>query len=145
VLLLDRVQDPGNVGALLRAAAAFAYDAVLALPGTADFYHEKVLRAAAGFGLNLPLLAISPAQLPALAAAGFVFIWGNPHGGTPVQQMVWPDRAALWAGNEAGGVAPDWQAGAHAVTVPSSPGVESLNVSLSTAIIMAQQYLSGKD
>lgn len=144
VLLFDRVQDPGNVGTLLRAACAFGFDAVLALPGSADFFNEKVLRAAAGYGLKLPLLNATAAQVAALRAEGFVFAWGNPHGGTPVEQMAWPEKLALWAGNEARGLDPQWQTGAASVNVSCAPGVESLNVALATAIIMAYQFTGGK-
>ena len=81
----------------------------------------------------------------ALRAAGFAFFWGNPHGGTPVEDMAWPEKLALWAGNEARGLDPQWQDGAKGVTVPCAPGVESLNVAMSTAVIMAYQFRGGKE
>lgn len=145
VLLLDRVQDPGNVGTLLRAARAFAFDAVLALPGTADFFSSKVLRASAGFGLGLPLLAADASYLAALRAVGFAFYWGNPHGGLPVQQAAWRQPLALWAGNEARGLDAAAQAQATGITIPCAAGIESLNVSLATAMLMQHIFTTGEN
>lgn len=140
VLLLDRVQDPGNVGTLLRAAVAFGFDAVLGIPGSADFYGGKVLRASAGYGLRLPLLTAGEEQLAGLRAAGFAFYYGDAHGGEAFDAARWPERVALWAGNEAKGVDPRWRATAAPVTIRCHQEVESLNVALATAIIMRQIF-----
>jgi len=71
VLIADAIQDPGNLGALIRSATAFALDAVVALDGTVDPYNAKVVRASAGTIARIPVLATSCAELqPQLASWG---------------------------------------------------------------------------
>jgi len=142
VLLLDRVQDPGNVGTLLRAACAFGFSAVLAMPGTADFYSSKVLRASAGYGLRLQLFRATRDHLEMLGAADYSFFWGAPQGGEALRTVTWPTRVALWGGNESKGVAPQWGHTGCGVNIESCSGVDSLNVAVATSIIMCEIYKS---
>jgi RNA methyltransferase, TrmH family len=136
LLVLDAVQDPGNVGTLIRAAEALGARGVVALPGTADPWNPKVVRAAAGSLFRLPVLRL-PAEaalawfreagLPVLAAAGE----GDPLPAPP------PRRAALVVGNEGAGVTPAVRAAAdRLVGIPLRGRAESLNVASAAAILL---------
>ncbi len=134
-VVLDRLQDAGNVGAILRSAAAFGFSQVLALKGTAALWSPKVLRAGMGshFGLNL-VEQLGVAELHALAVPMLV---------TSSHQGEWLHRAALpwpcaWVlGHEGQGVSEALMQRAHAFMRIAQPGgEESLNVAAAAAICL---------
>ncbi len=134
-IVLDRVQDAGNVGSILRSAAAFGYTQVLALKGTAALWSAKVLRAGMGahFGLHLIEL-LEPAALDALAVPLLVT---SSHQGEPVHQAALPWPCAWAFGHEGQGVsgAVDAHARAH-LRIAQPGGEESLNVAAAAAICL---------
>lgn len=130
VLVLDAVQDPGNVGALARTALALGIGGVLLLPGTADVTAPKVLRASAGALLRLDL-----AHADALPSNGHVVVLPVVRGGVDVRRIKRPGRFALVLGNEAAGTAID-RDDALRVTIPIPGEVESLNVAAACAVIL---------
>ncbi len=162
VLALCGLQDPGNVGTLLRAAQAFGARACIVAPGTADPFGPKVVRASAGAALRLPLLALGadeiaelargaslalraavhPRALPAGLAAGGAGGAGRGgsggHDGGAGDGASLPERCLLLLGHETRGVPA--LAGATPVCVPQEPGVESLNVAVAGAILLADWY-----
>jgi len=134
-VVLDRVQDAGNVGSILRTAAAFGVGQVLALQGTAALWSPKVLRAGMGahFGLNL-IEGLQPDDLAALAV---------PLVGTSLATDALLPSAALpqpcaWVlGHEGQGVAPAVLARcALTVRIPQPGGEESLNVAAAAAVCL---------
>lgn len=131
---LDAVQDPGNVGTIIRLAAAFDCSGVLLLPGCADPLGPKAIRASAGAVLNVPFANVTAAQLiecgvPLLAAEG---------SGSPVDP---PARGAVIVfGNEGVGPGEQIVRAASAIAIPMSSRVESLNVASSAAILLARSY-----
>lgn len=133
-VVLDRVQDAGNVGSILRSAAAFGFTQVLALKGGAALWSPKVLRAAMGahFGLRL-VEGLEPA---ALALAVPMIVTGS-HAGSALheQQLPWP---CAWVfGHEGQGVQPALEAAAgHRVRIAQPGGQESLNVAAAAAICL---------
>ena len=141
VLALDGVQDPGNVGTLVRTAAWFGVDAVVAGPGTADFFAPKVVRSAMGglWDLGLARVPDLAATLADLRAAGFA-VYGATLGGTDAAR--WAPRApsALVLGSEAHGLAPATLAALdEAITLAGSArrrGAESLNVAVAGGVLM---------
>jgi TrmH family RNA methyltransferase len=140
VVMLDAVQDPGNVGTLLRAADAFGAAAVLAARGTADVTSPKVLRAAMGSAFHLPVIRTGPSgEIAAgLASAGFVVLAATLDGEDPLALESLPERALLVLGNEARGVHPAVLRCAHRrVTIPISGDAESLNVAMAGAILLS--------
>lgn len=137
ILVLDGVQDPGNVGTLARTALGLGARGVVALPGTAELANPKVLRAGMGATFRLPCVAASLEEFVSWAAAQAVSIWTAAAGGEPVRDTVRPDRLALVVGNEGAGVSPAVQAAAsREVAIPLAEGAESLNVAAAAAILL---------
>ncbi|MEJ2185283.1 MAG: RNA methyltransferase [Gemmatimonadota bacterium] len=136
LLVLDGVQDPGNVGTLMRTAAAFGVSAVVALPGTADPWNPKVVRAAAGTCFRVPAVQTDPAALGAWAERQGYTLLGADAGGTPVEALAIPDRLALVVGNEGAGLSPAMAAGVDARVAIPMRGAESLNVAVAAGILL---------
>lgn len=152
VLVLDGVQDPGNVGALIRTAAWFGIRTVITDQKSADVESPKAVRASMG-GLWDVALARVPSVVPVLDAlhnAG-VDVWGADLGGAPVGAWQPPRDAALVMGSEAHGLSEEVVAwlrerrpdGSQFVFIPgvkrdTPRGVESLNVAVAGAVLMAR-------
>jgi TrmH family RNA methyltransferase len=152
VLVLDRLQDPGNLGTLMRTALAAGVEALWLTDG-ADPLQPKVLRASAGAALALPLLRTDAADLQSrlrrLAASGTqvaaAVVADHPDASgrppLPYWQLDWRRPTALLLGNEGGGVAAELQAlASHRVTIPHSPAVESLNVAAAAAPLLLERW-----
>ncbi|HEY0780471.1 MAG TPA: RNA methyltransferase, partial [Gemmatirosa sp.] len=139
LLVLDAVQDPGNVGTLIRAAAALGAAGVVALPGTGDVWSAKVVRAGMGAHFAVPVLHAPLDALAAMLDAADVSLWGADGSGHPVDALAAdaPPRLALAIGNEGAGLgdAVRSRATAH-VAVPSTGAVESLNAAVAGSILL---------
>ncbi|HSV34655.1 MAG TPA: RNA methyltransferase [Ramlibacter sp.] len=134
-VVLDRVQDAGNVGAILRSASAFGFHQVLALKGCAALWSAKVLRAGMGahFGLHL-IEGLEPAALDALAVP---IITTSSHAGELLHRQALPWPCAWALGHEGQGVGDDVAARARlAVRIAQPGGEESLNVASAAAICL---------
>jgi TrmH family RNA methyltransferase len=130
-IALDGVQDPGNVGTIVRLAAAFDAAGVLLLPGCADPFGPKAIRASAGAILNVPVAEITAEEL-----RGNLFATAMT--GQPVDP---PARDAILVfGNEGTGVSPQILERATRIAIPMSGRVESLNVASSAAILLARAF-----
>jgi TrmH family RNA methyltransferase len=139
LLVLDAVQDPGNVGTMLRTAAALGADATIALPGTVDIWNAKVVRAAMGASFHHAAFhSAEDALFEFLDAAG-AELWGAEASGESVDGSVAPNRLALAVGNEGAGLSSSVRARARRlVSLPISGAVESLNVSVAAGILLYQ-------
>ena len=140
-VVLDRVQDAGNVGSILRSAAAFGFGQVLALKGTAGLWAPKVLRAGKGahFGLRL-IESAEPALLDALQVP---LIVTSSHQGDLIQQQRLPWPCAWAMGHEGQGVGQAVAARAQrAVRIGQPGGEESLNVAAAAAICLHASAIS---
>ncbi len=134
-VLLDRVQDAGNVGSILRSASAFGLRQVLALRGTAALCSPKVLRAGMGahFGLHL-IEGLEPHDLDGWDVPLLVT---SSHHGVLLHEARLPQPCAWVFGHEGQGVAPHWQErAASAVRIAQPGGEESLNVAAAAAICL---------
>ncbi|MEN8143810.1 MAG: RNA methyltransferase [Gemmatimonadota bacterium] len=142
VLVLDRLQDPGNVGTLLRTAEALGLDGAALLPGTADPWGPKALRAAAGSTFRLPLLTEQwPDVRDRLSRAGFEIWAAEASGEVFTRSERPPGKLALVLGNEGEGVDSEILApGVRKVAVSLAGGVESLNVAAAGAILMDRMF-----
>lgn len=138
-VVLDRVQDAGNVGSILRSASAFGFKQVLAIKGTAALWSPKVLRAGMGahFGLHL-IEGLSHEALDALAVP---WVATSSHEGPYLHHLLaqgqLPMPCAWLMGHEGQGVAPALAAKAQlAVRIAQPGGEESLNVAAAAAICL---------
>ncbi|MEP0549033.1 MAG: RNA methyltransferase [Rhodothermales bacterium] len=150
IVALDGVQDPGNVGAILRTAAWFGADAVLAGPGTADPFGPKAVRAAMGGLWDLRIAATDDlaGALDRLRASGHP-LFGADLDGEPASAWSPPHAAVLVLGSEAHGLSGDVRArldGRVRIGAPHAdadrPGVESLNVSVAAGVLL-HRWLGG--
>ena len=141
-VLLDRVQDAGNVGSILRSAAAFGVRQVLALRGTAALCSPKVLRAGMGahFGLHL-VEGLEPHDLDGWDVPVLVT---SSHHGVLLHEARLPKPCVWVFGHEGQGVAPHWEARAIlAVRIAQPGGEESLNVAAAAAICLHAASIAG--
>jgi TrmH family RNA methyltransferase len=133
-IALDGVQDPGNVGTIVRLAAAFDAAGVLLLPGSADAFGPKAIRSSAGAVLHVPVAKITHAELldarVRLVATSMSGAVSEP-----------PARdAVLVFGNEGTGVSGELLQRAELLAIPMTERVESLNVASSAAILLSRSY-----
>ena len=132
------VQDPGNLGALIRTAeAAGAGGVAVALP-SADPYGWKALRGAMGSTFRLPVAdGGDPAEVvEAARAAGFHVLAAVPRGGHPLHEADLGGRRLVLVGGEGAGLHPAGDLADEAISVPMAPPVESLNVAVAAGIIL---------
>jgi RNA methyltransferase, TrmH family len=140
VVVLEGIQDPGNAGAMVRAAEAFGGSGVLFLKGTVSPYNPKTLRAAAGSLFRVPFLEgmASATSIATLRKNGIKLFAAMPSARTTADSLAAADltcRCGLIIGSEAHGVGPEWRAAAAHVSIPTV-GVESLNASLAAGILL---------
>lgn len=139
IVALDSVQDPGNVGTILRTAEAAGAAAVVALPGTADAFAPKVLRSAMGSAFRLPILSgIGADALFAWAAErSLVTVAADGSAEQTHTSFDWQRPTLLIMGNEARGVSPALleRCGSR-VRIPMQAPVESLNVAAAAAVLL---------
>lgn len=131
---LDRVQDPGNVGTIIRLAAAFDAAGVILLPGCADPYGPKAIRSSAGAILNMP---VATSTVESLLAAGRPLVAADMDG----DPAALPARdAVLVLGSEGSGVSSEIARASKKVAIRMSGRVESLNVATAAAILLSQSF-----
>lgn len=139
LLLLDRVQDPGNVGAIIRSAEACGATAVITGPGTADPFGWKALRGSMGSAFRVPVAAAQNLDSPLAAAraAGLRILATLARGGTPLRQASLAGPVAILLGGEGPGLSDEMiERADEAITIEMRPPVESLNVSVAAALIV---------
>ena len=131
VVVADRIADPGNLGTIMRSAEAAGAGAVVVTPGTVDAMSPKVVRASAGALFHV---AVVPATLDAVRAAGLRLVGTSSHRGVAHTEADWTGRIAIVAGNESAGLEPDapideW------VRIEHRGRAESLNVAMATTVL----------
>ncbi|HNU12482.1 MAG TPA: RNA methyltransferase [Rubrivivax sp.] len=132
-VVLDRLQDAGNVGSILRSAAALGVAQVLALKGTAALWSPKVLRA--GMGAHFALRLVEGLSEDGLLALQLPLVGTSPHTDTLLPDAALPRPAAWLLGHEGQGASPRLLAACTAtVRIPQPGGQESLNVAAAAAI-----------
>jgi TrmH family RNA methyltransferase len=137
VVVLDGVQDPGNVGAIARTALGLGASGLIALKGTAELTNPKVLRGSMGALFRLPSVATTDAECLAWVARVGAALWvtaseGERPGG---QRLTAP--VALVLGNEGAGIRPELdRVATRRLAIPLHAGVESLNVAVAAGILL---------
>lgn len=137
ILILDQIQDPGNVGTLLRSALGFGFDGVYFIEGSADPFNEKALRAAKGATFHIPIgkgswedffKDVQPSSSYKLYRADL--------NGIDIQKAKIERPFALILGNEGQGISPLAKAASTPLTIPISSHSESLNVAVAGSVCM---------
>lgn len=138
LVLVVGIQDPGNLGTLLRSAEAFGAGGVILAEGTVSAFNSKVIRAAAGSLFRLPCVSANFAEALSLVRKHELrIIATSSHKGTPLPQADLKGGVALLIGNEGAGVPRDALAQAdERIVIPHSSQVESLNAGVAAAIIL---------
>jgi RNA methyltransferase, TrmH family len=140
-VVLDGVQDPGNVGTILRTALGLGATGVIALKGTADLTNSKVIRSAMGASFHLPAVPATPDEFVAWAKLQRAEIWIAEGSGEPAERLPGPraDRSpvALVFGNEGAGISSVLESAAtRRFAIPLAQRVESLNVAVAAGILL---------
>jgi TrmH family RNA methyltransferase len=148
VLVLAGLQDPGNLGTILRSAEAFGASGVLSLPGTVSAWNPKAVRASAGSVFRVPLLAASPVNsIARLREAGLRIFATTADAAQPADLADLAGPVALLIGNEGNGVPKPLSAQADgAITIPCPGPVESLNAAVAASVLLyeASRQRAGK-
>jgi TrmH family RNA methyltransferase len=132
------VQDPGNLGTILRSAEAFGAGGVLLGEGTVSPFNSKVVRASAGSVFRLPMVQAKLGEiLDQMRELGLRLIATSSHKGTPLDQATLTGPLAIFIGSEGAGVPRDLLGKmTEFVAIPHSPSVESLNAGVAASIIL---------
>jgi TrmH family RNA methyltransferase len=137
LVLLDAVQDPGNVGTIARTAFALGASGLIALPGTADLVNPKVVRGAMGALFRLPHLAADDGGIASWVGSSGISLWVTDVNGERVGHGGEGETIALVLGNEGAGVREEWVARAdRLVSIPIREEAESLNVAIAAGIML---------
>jgi TrmH family RNA methyltransferase len=139
LLILDAVQDPGNVGTIIRTAAAMGAAATIALPGTVDLWNAKVVRSAMGAHFRHAVIHSTWDEIVAFRSSRDLRLWGAAAEGTPIgaDRASIPARLGVVVGNEGAGLSEPIRSSLdRLVSIPMSPGAESLNVAVAAGILL---------
>jgi RNA methyltransferase, TrmH family len=140
-VVLTEIQDPGNVGTIIRSAEAFGATGVIATRGTADPWSPKALRASAGSALRLPVMRgmAIPALLTQLRTAK-VNVYAATARGESVSMMspeTFKEPSAIFIGNEGAGLPAEVECAVDTkISIPMNDAVESLNAGVATALLL---------
>jgi TrmH family RNA methyltransferase len=138
VLVLAGLQDPGNLGTILRSAEAFGATGVVSLPGTVSPWNPKAVRASAGSVFRVPLVAARVEEcFKRLGKGGFRLWTTTTQDGEPANRADLSGPTAVLIGNEGSGVSPELAARAGgALTIPCPGPVESLNAAVAASVLL---------
>ena len=137
ILLLDRLQDPGNLGTIIRSSAALGMDAIIASNDTVDCYNEKVIRSTQERFFDSHPLSRFEKEIGKLKEKGFKIYGTGLAGGIVPKPVLKTERYALVLGNEAKGVSQEINEFVdQMLMIPMQNGVESLNVGVAAGILM---------
>jgi len=141
LLLVDEIQDPGNLGAMIRNADAAGVEAVFLGKGTVELYNPKVLRAAMGSIFHLPIHPIDLNNImPMLKEKNIQVIGTSPHAEKAYFDLDFTQKTAILVGNEAKGLSAEKQSQVdHMVKIPIMGHAESLNVAMAAGVILFER------
>ena len=146
LIVLDRIQDPGNLGTILRAAAAVGVSGAILTEGTVDPKNPKAVRASAGAYFRVPLsTGWKPSELSErLGRWEIRLVAADSRGGLDAFAYDWRGKWALVMGNEGNGLDPSLKP-THRVFLPMPGGIESLNVGVAASVLLYEAYRRRRD
>lgn len=136
VLALNSINDPGNLGTLLRTALALGWDGVFITSDSVDPFNDKALRAAKGATFSLPFCLGTEEELHQLILKNKWHVYAADMAGAPLEQISVKMPLLLLLGNESHGIAESFKRQYSTVSIPMDPKMESLNVSIAGAILL---------
>jgi len=140
ILIAVGLQDPGNLGTLVRSAEAFGATGVLTTPGTVSSWNQKALRASVGSVFRVPVVAATASDIEGLKERGVRLIAAvgvEDAGVTAAEEMDFTLGCAVMIGNEGSGLAAEWMEMCDArVTIPCPGPVESLNAAVAGSLLL---------
>ena len=139
ILILDRIQDPGNMGTIIRTADAAGVEAIVLLKGCVDIYNPKVLRSTMGSVFTMPILSVEDpdSAIGILKAEGFAVASSILETDSYYDEISYPQKIALVIGNEANGIDQSIiERSDIKVKIPIYGKVESLNAAIAAGILM---------
>ena len=138
ILILDNLQDPGNLGTIIRSAVAFNIDTIIVSKDSVDFYNVKTLRASEGMVFNINIVVRDLSEvIPELTSKGYKVYTTNVESGTNLDLIDIPEKYAIVMGNEGNGVREEIaELCNEAIYIPMNDTCESLNVAIATSIIL---------
>ena len=137
LLIAVGLQDPGNLGTLVRSAEAFGASGVLTTPGTVSVWNQKVLRASAGSIFRVPVAVADAPAMERLEQAGVRLFAAMKDEATDIRDADLSRPMAFLIGNEGAGLSPDWlRLADQQVTIPCPGWVESLNAAVAGSLLL---------
>ncbi len=133
VLIMDRINDPGNIGTIIRSAYSFGFDLILLTDNSVDIYNDKVIRASQGAIFHIPFKYMSAKDI--IESLDLDLIVSDVSEGIDLNKVNY-ERLALVVGNEGAGVSQIFRAKAKALVRIETCAFESLNVGVASAIMM---------
>ncbi|MCC6573466.1 MAG: RNA methyltransferase [Planctomycetes bacterium] len=142
LLVLDNMREPGNLGTIIRQAAAFDCGALLLIKGCVDAYNNKAVRATMGGIFHVPIFdELTPEDVMGKLTQYGVWPYVAARGGASAFSISFPPKTAFVIGGETEGVQPFWnERDVIKVGIPQTDKVESLNAAVAASIFMANRY-----
>ncbi|MBE7056494.1 MAG: RNA methyltransferase [Ruminococcaceae bacterium] len=148
LIILENMQDPGNMGTVIRTADASGFYGIICSKDTVDVYNSKVLRSTVGSMFRLPIVQsdFTGSEITEyLKSKGFNTVAAHPRGGESLFEADFNTKTAICIGNEAGGLSDEiLKTCDTTVTIPMPGGAESLNASVAAALMMYEVRRKGE-
>lgn len=150
IIILDKVQDSGNIGTIIRTADAFDVDTIICLEGTTDVYSPKVVRSTMGSILREKIIYLNKDELnnylKKIKEIGFKIVGTSLNTDKYISEIDFNDRHAFVLGNEANGISSEViNICDKLIKIPMSGSAESLNVGIASGIILYEQFKNSKN
>ena len=144
LIVLDGIQDSGNLGTIIRSAASFNFDTVVLSENTVDLYNDKVIRSSEGMIFNVDVLRVNlDSFIDELKDNNYDIYTTDVNGGKNISDVEFNEKFAIIIGNEGNGVGSIKEKADHKIYIPMNKKCESLNAAVATSIIMYE--VSKKD
>ena len=142
VLILEDIQDPGNLGTIIRSSVAFGVDTIVVSTNTVDMYNDKVLRSSEGMIFHIDIVKMDVNEcIDKLHAEGYEIYGTKVDGGTDLREITVGDKYAVVMGNEGAGVSEfTLDKCDKYIYIPMNSDCESLNVGVATSIILYELF-----
>ena len=142
ILILDNIQDPGNLGTIIRSSVAFDIDTIVLSPNTVDIYNPKVIRSTQGMIFYTNIITLKLKEfIDELKTKNYTIFGTNVRNGKNIKEITLPEKFALVLGNEGQGVSKEIESLCDDnIYIKMSSKCESLNVSVATSILLYEVY-----